>query len=144
MKKIFFMSMSLVFISSAFADDKSATRTTAYCIGVHQRDIEELKAGISRGSKQEKASFKDLELQKERKEVELTQAIKKKLIEYVVAAKITEDGYADSKLCAQIGRCTSEAAKRIENKADEVTGDTMTKECRRQFEPACERRKRCD
>jgi hypothetical protein len=130
------------YASVSLANDKSSTETTAYCIGAHQHDIEGLKVGISNGSKQKKATIKDLELQKQQKEVELTQAIKRKVIEYVVAARITEDGYEDSKLCSQIDKCTSQTTVRIENYADQVSG--ATKDCRKQFELACERRKRCD
>ena len=130
---------------SASADDKGETETTAYCIGVHQRDIEGWKAGISKGSKLEKTSLKELELRKLRKEAELTQAIRRRTIEYVIAARITENGYEDSKMCSQIGKCTIDATKRIETKVDQAINDAMTKECQKPFEPACERAyKKCD
>jgi len=107
------------------ADDESAT-DAAYCIGVHQHDIEVSKKGGGTGSTAAHLDRRDLELRKFRREEELQRAIKQKIIEYGIAAKITEDGYADSKICMQIDKC-------------------MTEECKQSLQPACERiRKRCD
>jgi hypothetical protein len=107
------------------ADDKSAT-DAAYCIGVHQHDIEVSKKGGGTGSAAAHMDRRDLELRKFQREEELQHAIKQKIIEYVVAAKITEDGYADSKICTQIEKC-------------------VTEECKQPLQPVCERiRKRCD
>ena len=109
----------------ARADDKSAN-DAAYCIGVHQHDIEVSKKGGGKGSTAAHLDRRDLELRKFRREAELQSAIKQKIIEYAIAAKITEDGYADSKMCSQIEKC-------------------MTEECKQPLQPACERiRKRCD
>jgi hypothetical protein len=88
------------------ADDKSAIEPTAYCIGVYQYDIENRKVGIGKGSKLAQTSLKDLELRKLRGEAELQQAIRRKAIEYVVAAKITEEGYENAKVCSQMEKCT--------------------------------------
>jgi hypothetical protein len=107
------------------ADDKSAT-DAAYCIGVHQHEIEVSKKGGGTGSTAAHMDRRDLELRKFRREAELQSAVKQKIIEYAIAAKITEDGYADSKMCSQIEKC-------------------MTVECKQPLQPACERiRKRCD
>ena len=107
------------------ADDKSAT-DAAYCIGVYQHDIEISKKGGGTGSTAAHMDRRDLELRKFRREEELQLAIKQKIIEYDIAAKITEDGYADSKIFTQIEKC-------------------VTEECKLPLQPACERiRKRCD
>ena len=107
------------------ADDESAT-DAAYCIGVYQHDIEVSKKGGGTGSTAAHMDRRDLELRKFRREEELQLAIKQKIIEYGIAAKITEDGYADSKICTQIEKC-------------------VTEECKQPLQPACERIcKRCD
>ena len=127
------------------ADDKIAIETTAYCIGVYQYDIENRKVGIGKSSKLAQTSLKDLEMRKLREEAELQQAIRRKAIEYVSAAKITEEGYENAKMCSQMEKCTLEATKRFENKVDQALSDTMTKECQKQFESVCERAyKNCD
>jgi hypothetical protein len=130
--------------SSTFANDKSAA-DTAYCIGVHQHDIEIVKMGVGRATALEKAQLKELVLKKDRLEAGLQQAIKQKQVEYVVASKMTLAGFADSKKCTEKAQCKVEAAKRINDNADEVVDESMTKDCERQFEPVCElAHKTCD
>jgi hypothetical protein len=127
------------------AEDRSAIETTAYCIGVYQQNIESRKAGIGNSSMPAQISSKEMELRKLRGEAELQQAIRRKIIEYVMAAKITEEGYENAKKCSQMEKCTIELTRRGENKVDQALSDTMTKECRKPFESACESTyKRCD
>jgi hypothetical protein len=132
------------YASSAFAEDKSPT-DTAYCIGVHQFDIQGLKTGTGKRTASEKARLRDLELRKERRQVELEHAIRQKKADYIGASKVTLAGYSDAKMCSQADNCRLEATKRIENKIDEAVNDAMTKECQKQLDAACERRnKSCD
>ena len=127
------------------AEDRSAIETMAYCIGVFQHNIENRKAGIGNSSKLAQTSPKELELRKLRGEAELQQAIRRKVIEYVIAAKITEEGYENAKKCSQMEKCIIELTRRGENKVDQALSDTMTKECRKQTESDCESvYKRCD
>ena len=139
-----------LFVASSFStlvrsEDKSAIETMAYCIGVYQYDIESRKVGIWKSSKLAETSLKDLELRKYRGQAELQQVIRRKIIEYAVAAKITEEGYENAKMCSQMEKCTLEATKRVENKVDQAMNDKMTKECHKQFESVCERAyKNCD
>jgi hypothetical protein len=107
------------------ADEKSATNA-AYCIGVRQHDIEVSKKGGGVGSAAARLNRRDLEIRKFRREAELQEAIKQRIIEYDIAARMTQDGYADSKTCSQIEKC-------------------MMEQCKQLLQPACERtRKRCD
>jgi hypothetical protein len=127
------------------ADDKDAT-DVAYCIGVHQHDIEEWKAGIGKGSALAKTKLKDLELQKYRREAFLEHAVKQKAIDYITASKMTSVGYADAKQCG-IGteQCMNEFVERDAKKVDNETNNKILGNCNKETEPFCERAyKNCD
>ena len=146
MRKLLMIGMLLASSCTlARADDKEATKT-AYCIGVHQRDIDELKTGIVHGSASAKAKLKDLELRKERRQALLEHAVKQKIIAYVAAAKMTGVGYADAKLCGlNTEQCMKDFVGRDTKKVDKEENNKVLENCNKETEPVCERAyKNCD
>jgi hypothetical protein len=129
--------------TAVLGDDYKEATEAAYCVGVHQSDIE----GVRRmHTDPKKADTRDEERKQFRKQAFVEGAIKRGIIDEVTASKMRAVGYADGNSCwEQSRRCTQQWHERSQQKMDDERNNKIMENCSKLAEPVCERaNKNCD
>jgi hypothetical protein len=126
--------------TAVLADDYKEATEAAYCSGVYQSGIENVRRSDP------KANTNDKEMKQFRKQAFVEGAIRRQIIDVVTASKMRDVGYADANSCSQqVERCAHQSTERRDQKVDDERNNRLFENCNRLAEPVCERAyKNCD
>src|SRR5262245_61480414 len=113
--------------TAVLGDDYKEPTEAAYCIGVHQSEVE----GVRRMYMDpKKADTRDAELKQFKKQAFVEGAIRRKIIDGVTASKMRAVGYADGNSCwQQQEQCTQQWYKRTKQKMDDELNSKIMENC---------------
>ena len=83
--------------TAVLADDHKEATEAAYCVGVHQSDIE-----FWRRTDPKSGETRDAELKQSRKQTFVEGAIKRGIIDRITVSRMRAVGYADAKSCLEV------------------------------------------
>jgi hypothetical protein len=117
--------------TAVLGDDYKEATEAAYCVGVHQNDVE-----FWRRTDPKSVETRDAEMKQSGKQTFVEGAIKRRIIDRVTVSKMRAVGYADAKSCLEQSlRCTQQWS----DKMDEEQNNRVLENCRELAEPVCER-----
>ena len=128
--------------TAVFGDDYKEATEAAYCVGVHQSDIEFWKKTDPKST----TDIRDAELKQFKKQAFVEGAIRRRIIDGATVSKMKAVGYADANSCTQQQeRCTQQWHERSQQKMDDELNNKMMENCNKLADPVCERAyKNCD
>ena len=124
--------------SSVLADDDKDITDSAYCLGVYQGDLEELKV-VSHYNEQ-MAEFSEAKKKVLSKQAFVDGAIRQGKIDGDAASKAARIGYADGSSCWQkLLKCDKAADEQIDNHVDNIKMRDQLQKCQNNVQPICDR-----
>jgi hypothetical protein len=126
---------------AVLADDYKEATERAYCAGVHQASIEDIKKIFGPQS-----DTRDAELKKFKDTAYVEGAIRRRIIDADTSSRMIQVGYADAELCSRKSwQCMQEGLDRANRNVDLDLSQRQYDGCMLPVNPVCDRAyKNCD